>query len=240
MMVKKRGGERMSKKRVVVSFSGGKDSTLALYRLIQSGEWEIDSLLTTITENDGRTSAHGVREVLLEKQAAALGFPLRKVYIPAGCINETYQERMGKAVDQMVKDGVTHVVFGDIHLEDVKAYREKMLEQTPLEPVFPLWKEDSEQLLQEFLDLGFETIVTCIDGEKLDPSFAGRVIDQQFVKDLPRKVDPCGENGEYHTFVFHGPIFKEKIRFSISKEKKVTKDQHTNKDHIFVDLIPES
>jgi uncharacterized protein (TIGR00290 family) len=239
MMVKKRGGI-MDKKRIVVSYSGGKDSTLALYRLIQTGEWEIDSLLTTIIEDFGRTSAHGVREVLLEKQANALGFPLRKVYIPAGCLNETYMERMGKAVEQMIKDGVTHVMFGDIHLEDVKAYREKMLEQTPLEPVFPLWKEDPDQLIQEFLELGFETIVTCVDGEKLDPSFAGRVIDQQFVKDLPSSVDPCGENGEYHTFVFHGPIFNEKIRFSVSGEKTIAKDVHTNKERFyFVDLIPE-
>lgn len=227
------------KKRIVVSFSGGKDSTLALYRLIQSGEWEIDSLLTTVNEELGRTSIHGVRESLLEEQAKSMNIPVRKIHIPAKCTNEVYEQIMSKAVEQIIQDGVTHMMFGDIHLQDVKEYREKMLKNTSLEAVFPIWGEKPEDLVNEFLKLGFKTVVTCVDGQQLDPSFVGRVIDEEFIAKLPEHVDVCGENGEFHTFVFDGPLFKNRIQFDVSKEKTVTKDMYTNEDRFYyVDLLP--
>lgn len=227
------------KNRIVVSYSGGKDSTLALYRLIQSGEWEIDSLLTTVTENVERTSIHGVRQTLLDEQAQSIGIPVRKIHIPEKCTNETYENIMGDAVNQMVQDGVTHMMFGDIHLKDVKEYREKMLKDTPLQPVFPLWGEEPKHLIDEFISLGFKTIVTCVDSQQLDPSFVGRVINQTFLNELPENVDVCGENGEYHSFVFNGPIFQKQIDFEIAKTKTVRKDIYTNEDRFyFVDLLP--
>ncbi|MFZ3587699.1 diphthine--ammonia ligase [Bacillus sp. DJP31] len=227
------------KKRIVISFSGGKDSTLALHRLMTSDEWEIDSLFTTITEDYKRTSIHGVRETLLEQQASSLGIPLRKAYIPKACSNELYEQIMGKEVQKMMDDNVTHMMFGDIHLEDVKEYREKMLSQTSLKPVFPLWGEDPKKIMNEFLHLGFQTVLTCVDSKQLDSAFVGRVIDHEFIKDLPSGVDFCGENGEFHTFVFKGPIFETEINFIVSDEKTVTKDVYSNQDRFyFVDLLP--
>lgn len=227
----------MSKNRIVISYSGGKDSTLALYRLIQSGNWIIDSLLVTLNGENKKTSMHGVQESLLDAQAQALGIPLRKVYIPPTCTNEQYEKIMDKALEEIKQDGISYIMFGDIHLEDVKAYREKMLANTSITPIFPLWREDSHSLINEFLELGFQTIVTCVDSEQLDPSFVGRVIDKDFIADLPKNVDPCGENGEFHTFVFDGPLFSQKIEFTFTDETTITQDQFTGKDRFYyVDL----
>ncbi|MBB6453255.1 uncharacterized protein (TIGR00290 family) [Salirhabdus euzebyi] len=227
------------KNKIVVSFSGGKDSTLALHRLVQSGEWDINSLLTTITEDFKRTSIHGVRETLLDKQAEVLGIPLRKVYIPKVCSNEKYEKIMSAVIEEMVENGVTHMMFGDIHLQDVKKYRENMMGKTPIKPVFPIWGEESHQLIEEFLTSGFQTVVTCLDSQQLDHSFVGRVINRTFLEELPKSVDPCGENGEFHTFVFNGPLFQKPIQFTVSKEKTITKDVFTNENRFyFVDLLP--
>ncbi|MBI0577079.1 diphthine--ammonia ligase [Neobacillus cucumis] len=227
------------KKRIVVSFSGGKDSTLALYRLIRSGEWEIDSLLTTISEEDFRTNAHGVREKLLEQQALSLGLPLRKVYLPENRTNEIYQQRMGDAFQQIVKDGITDIMFGDIHLQDIKDYREKMVRNHSLNAIFPVWGEDSKRLIAEFLNSGFKTVVTCVNGNRLDSSFTGRVIDEKFLQDLPHGVDHCGENGEFHTFVFDGPLFSKPVNFKLSNEITEKTDPHTNQNcFYFIDLVP--
>ncbi|MDF0725518.1 diphthine--ammonia ligase [Cytobacillus sp. S13-E01] len=229
----------MAKKRIVISFSGGKDSTLALHRIIQAGEWEIDSLLTTVNEEHRRSSIHGVRESLLEAQAFSLGIPLRKVFIPAPCSNEMYENIMSEENKQLVEDGVTHMMFGDIFLVDVKTYRENMLANTSITPVFPLWNESSTTLIDEFLTLGYKTVVTCIDSEQLNPSFVGKIVDKEFLSMLPSNVDPCGENGEFHTFVLDGPIFNEKIDFSISDKNTVAKDVYTGKNRFYyVDLIP--
>jgi uncharacterized protein (TIGR00290 family) len=226
------------KKRIVISYSGGKDSTLALNRLIRSNEWEIDSLLTTIIEDSRRTSAHGVRESLLEEQALSLGIPLRKVYIPAICSNEVYENIMKKSIDKIVQDGVNYMMFGDIHLQDVKEYREKILINTPINAIFPIWGEDPNDLIHEFLQSGFKTVVTCIDSAKLDASFIGRVVDDSFLNELPNNVDVCGEYGEFHTFVFDGPLFKKPIDFVVSTEITVTKDKYTNEDRYYhKDLI---
>jgi len=207
------------KDRIVISFSGGKDSALAMNRLIKEGKWEIDSLLTTVTDDYNRTSMHGVREEFLEKQAESLGIKLRKVRIPSLCSNELYQQKMGEAVEQLKKDGVRYIMFGDIHLKDVKEYREKMLEGTGLIPVFPIWGERPGDLIKEYFAEGFRTRLTCVDSEQLDPKFVGREIDHDFIADYPKSADICGENGEYHTFVFDGPIFSSPIIHTIGESR---------------------
>lgn len=226
------------KKKIIVSFSGGKDSVLALHRLQKSGEWEIDSLLTTLTEDYDRTTMHGVRNELLVLQADSLGLPLRKVWIPRDCPNEIYQQRMEKAANRIIDDGIDFIMFGDIFLEDVKTYREKMLAGTGLTPVFPIWGEDAKQLMKEFLEEGFKTVVCCVDTFKIDKSFAGRVIDKQFLSDFPAEYDICGENGEYHTFVFDGPNFKTPINYSLG-ELRMAKDMYTDDERFcYVDILP--
>jgi uncharacterized protein (TIGR00290 family) len=228
----------MTKNRIVISYSGGKDSTLAMHRIIQSGNWEVDSLLVTLDNDLKRTSMHGVREQLLHAQAEALGIPLRKVYIPTVCSNEQYQQIMSKALEEIEQNGVNFLMYGDIHLKDVRNYRERMLENTSLKPIFPIWGEDTQSLMEEFLKLGYQTIVTCVDSQQLNPSFVGKVIDKEFIDNLSENVDPCGENGEFHTFVFDGPLFSTKIQFTISEEKIITQDPFTGKSRFhYVDLI---
>ncbi|MGM0805924.1 MAG: diphthine--ammonia ligase [Bacillota bacterium] len=226
------------KKKIVVSFSGGKDSILALYRLQKSADWEIDSLLTTLTEDYDRTTMHGVRNELLEMQAKSLGLPLRAVWIPKDCSNDMYQQRMEQAVDDIKADGIQHIMFGDIFLEDVKKYRENMLEGTGITPFFPIWGESSEQIIEEFLSEGFKTVVCCSDTLKIDASFTGRVIDEQFIEDYPKKHDICGENGEFHTFVFDGPNFSFPVTYTLG-ETRMVKDMFSNEDRFYyVDILP--
>ncbi|MED1864664.1 diphthine--ammonia ligase [Fictibacillus nanhaiensis] len=226
------------KKKIVVSFSGGKDSILALYRLQQSEEWEVDSLLTTLTEGYERTTMHGVRNELLEMQAQSIGLPLRIVWIPKDCSNEIYQQRMKKAVDDIKADGIQYIMFGDIFLEDVKKYREKMLEGTGITPVFPIWGESSEHIIDEFLHKGFKTVICCSDTLKIDHSFTGRVIDEKFKMDYPKKHDICGENGEFHTFVFDGPNFSFPITYTLGNTR-IVKDMISNEDRFYyVDILP--
>jgi len=225
--------------KTVIAYSGGKDSTLALYKIQQNPEYEIDSLLVTLTEGFDRVSIHGVRYELLKRQSESLGIPLREVWIPEDCSNEMYQERMESAVSDMLEDGVSHMVFGDIHLKDVREYREKMLSGTGITPVFPLWGRPVGELGREFIDLGFQTVLTCVDMDQLDRSFAGRVYDEAFIGDYPEETrDICGENGEFHTFVFDGPNFAFPIRYEMGKER-VTPDYLTKKDRfLFIDLLP--
>ncbi|WP_409275127.1 diphthine--ammonia ligase [Neobacillus sp. SCS-31] len=206
------------KERIAISWSGGKDSCFALYKLLQSDQYIVDFLFTTITEEYNRVSIHGVRESLLDKQAESLGFPLRKLYIPANCSNEVYRARMSGMLELLKKDGVTTVMFGDILLEDVKEYRAGQVREHGLKGVFPLWGQNTEALIQQFLSLGFQTITTCIDTEKLSDEFLGRVIDERFLNELPATVDPCGENGEFHTFCFAGPLFKRKVDFTLGEK----------------------
>jgi uncharacterized protein (TIGR00290 family) len=228
-----------AKMKTVIAFSGGKDSTLALYEIQQIQEYEIDSLLVTLTEGFDRVSIHGVRYELLKRQAESLGIPLREVWIPEECSNELYQERMERAVSDMLKDGITHMVFGDIHLKDVREYREKMLSGTGITPVFPLWGRSVGELSREFIDLGFQTVLTCVDMDQLDRSFAGRVYDEAFIRDYPEETrDICGENGEFHSFVFDGPNFRFSLEYVLGEER-VVPDYLTKKDRfLFIDLIP--
>ena len=220
---------RMAEK-VLFSWSGGKDSALALYEISQNQGYEIASLLTTVTEGYNRISMHGVPEALLEQQASSIGLPLSKVFISKNSSNEEYDSKMKEVVQKFQESGVSAVVFGDIFLEDIRKYREGNLAKIGVKGVFPLWKKES--LPQMFIDLGFKAIVTCIDAKVLDKKFAGKMFDKKFLAELPATVDPSGENGEFHSFVFEGPIFQRKIPFKIGEV--VERDSF-----YFCDLVPQ-
>jgi uncharacterized protein (TIGR00290 family) len=217
---------------VVFCWSGGKDSAMALHALQRAHGHRVTALLTTVTEEYHRISMHGVRRVLLERQAASIGLPLHAVLIPPQCVNATYEARMQEALNEHLLRGVQHVAFGDIFLEDLRAYRERNLSQLGMEALFPIWKRDTRGLAREFLRLRFQAIAVCIDPRVLDASFAGRVLDESFFADLPPAVDPCGENGEFHTFVFDGPIFRTPVRYVAGE--RVLRD-----GFCFCDLLPE-
>lgn len=210
------------KPKAIFNWSSGKDSSLALYKILEENKYEVTSLLTSINKQFQRISMHGVRVSLLEKQAESLGLPLIKMELPAEPSMEEYREIMRQTMNEIKSTGVTHSVFGDIFLEDLRKYREDQLKTVGMKGVFPLWKDNTSDLIREFLDSGFKTIVTCVNETYLDKSFAGRVIDQDFIKDLPENVDPCGENGEFHTFTFNGPIFKSPVKFEVGEMVKKT------------------
>jgi len=199
------------KKRAILSWSGGKDSILALHELKKHDEIEIVSLLTTVTDVYERISMHGVRRELLALQAAGLGYALEEVRIPQDCSNEMYEQRIQHALEKYQKKGVSCAAFGDLFLEEIREYREKHLERIGLEAIFPLWGKNTAELSQQFIKQGFRAIVICVDTKALDQSFAGREYDRTFLADLPAMVDPCGENGEFHTFVYDGPMFRHRI-----------------------------
>lgn len=210
------------KPKAIFNWSSGKDSALALYKILKEDQFEITSLLTSINQEFQRISMHGVHVSLLEKQAESLKFPLIKMEIPKEPTMEEYREIMSKTIKEIQSQGVTHSIFGDIFLDDLRKYREDQLNNIGMTAVFPLWKINTTDLIHEFLNLGFKTIVTCVNETYLDKSFAGRIIDKDFIKDLPENVDPCGENGEFHTFTFDGPIFKKPIDFEIGEIVKKT------------------
>lgn len=210
------------KPKAIFNWSSGKDSALALYKTLQEEKLNITALLTSINKEYQRISMHGVQVSLLEKQAESLGFPLIKMELPKEPSMEEYREIMGRTMTEIQSQGVTHSIFGDIFLEDLKKYREEQLQSIGMKAVFPLWKINTTDLIHEFLDLGFKTIVTCVNETYLDKSFAGRIIDENFIKDLPQDVDPCGENGEFHTFTFDGPIFNSPVEFEIGEIVKKT------------------
>ena len=202
------------KKPILLSWSGGKDSALALHVLRASGDFEPVGLLTTINEDHNRVSIHGVRCKLLERQAESIGLPLHKVLIPKDCPNALYEERLAAVLRAQE---VHHVAFGDLFLEDIRAYREARMAALGLEPVFPLWDLDTAGLARLFIYLNFEAVLVCVDSEQLDPTFTGRAFDYELLRDLPENVDPCGENGEFHTFVHAGPIFREPIGIKVGR-----------------------
>ncbi|PJJ68275.1 Dph6-related ATP pyrophosphatase [Chryseobacterium geocarposphaerae] len=208
--------------KAIFNWSSGKDSALALYKTLKEDRFEVTSLLTSINKESQRISMHGVHVSLLEKQAESLGFPLIKMELPKEPSMEEYREIMSKTTGTIQSQGITHSIFGDIFLEDLRKYREDQLKTIGMNGVFPLWKIDTTNLIHEFLDLGFKTIVTCVNETYLDKSFAGRIIDHDFIKDLPENVDPCGENGEFHTFTFDGPIFKNPVDFEVGEIVKKT------------------
>ena len=204
-------------KKVIYSWSGGKDSAMALYELLKDNTYEVVSLLTVVTKNYGRISMHGVREEMLELQAASLGLNLEKVFISKDSGNKEYELCMRETLMRYKKIGVEAVAFGDIFLEDIKKYREERLQQAGMKGVFPVWKRDSRELANTFIELGFKAIITCVDSKMLDGRFSGRLFDRQFLSELPSGVDPCGENGEFHSFVYNGPIFRNPIPHELGK-----------------------
>lgn len=205
------------KEKVLVYWSCGKDSVLTLHALQEAGVYEVAALLTTLTEDYDRVSMHGVRRVLLEQQAASAGIPLEKVYISKDESNEAYEARMDKVLERYLMAGVSTVAIGDIFLEDLRAYREQELSKRGMKGLFPIWKRDTTELAQTFLELGFKGIITCVDTDTLDGRFAGRDYDEQFLADLPPEVDPCGENGEFHSFVYGGPVFREPVQIAVGE-----------------------
>ncbi len=199
--------------KVVVGWSGGKDSALALYEVLKSGV-DVLELLTTVTQEYDRVSIHGVRTVLLEQQAEALGLPLEKIMLPKGAADKDYEKEFLTILRSHRNRGVLSVVFGDIFLADVKRYREEMLSKIGMHGIYPLWGRDSRELAGKFIDLGFKAVITVTDGNVLGKEYSGREYDRKFLADLPAGVDPCGENGEFHSFVYDGPIFRNPVKFS--------------------------
>jgi len=220
------------KEKVVLAWSGGKDSAMALHALLTSGQYEVVSLLTTICEQYGRISHHGVRVELLEQQASALGLRLHKLYLPqANCSIEDYEAIMSKVMLEYKDNGILSFAFGDVFLQDLREYRENKLAKVGAKAIFPIWHRDTTELVRTFIDLGFKAYLTCVDGEKLGREFAGRPIDADLIHDLPDGVDPCGENGEYHSFVYDGPIFRRPVDLNVGEV--VLRDVR-----YFADLVP--
>ena len=205
---------------------------MALHALLGNPEYKVVSLLTTVTEGYERISMHGVRNELLRRQARSIGLPVEEVRIPPQCPNTIYEARMAETVLRFRARGILHVAFGDIFLEDLRAYREEKLARANMSALFPIWKIDTRELAQRFLRDGFRAIAACIDPRKLAKSFAGRELDSSFFRDLPEGVDPCGENGEFHTFVFAGPIFRGPV--PVRRGEVVERDSF-----VFCDLLPE-
>jgi uncharacterized protein (TIGR00290 family) len=216
---------------ILFCWSGGKDSAMALHALLQRGDQHVVALLTTVTEGYERISMHGVRRELLQLQAESIGLPLHEVRIPPKCGNPLYEERMEKAMRHYFDQGVRSVAFGDIFLEDLRAYRERNLARVGMKAQFPIWKRDTRELIRHFHAQGFRSVAVCVDGKVLPRAFAGRRLDEAFFRDLPLHADPCGENGEFHTFVFDGPIFRRPVPFR-------TGDVVERDSFFFYDLLP--
>lgn len=218
--------------RVLLSWSGGKDSALALYELRQAGGYEVAALLTTVTADYDRVSMHGVRRVLLERQADALGLPLEEVFIAADTSDEAYGAKMREVLERYARGGISAVAFGDIFLEDVRRYREEKLAQVGMRGIFPLWGRDTAELAHTFIDVGFQAVITCVDTQVLGRPFVGREFDGRFLADLPPAIDPCGENGAFHSFVYNGPIFRERVPYA--KGEVVLRENR----FYYCDLVP--
>lgn len=200
--------------KILFHWSGGKDSSIALNVLLKNDSCKVDMLLTTVNQQLGRVSMHGVRKKLIQQQAESIGIPISFLELPDQPDMAEYNKLMQTAMIRKKNQGYSHAAFGDIFLEDLKSYRESQMEESGFETLFPIWQRDTKELIGRFIDDGFKAIVVCAKSEKLDKSFAGRLIDQSFLDDLPDDVDPCGENGEFHTFVYDGPLFSKPVPFS--------------------------
>jgi uncharacterized protein (TIGR00290 family) len=221
-----------SRPKALISWSSGKDSAFALHEVRQAGAFDVVGAVTTVTETFGRVSIHGVREEILRAQLEAAGLPQRIVPIPYPCPNEIYEARMGEAVARAVKDGITHMIFGDLYLADIRAYREQKLAGTGITPVFPLWEKPTRALAHAMIASGLEAYLATVDLKKLSTEFAGRTFDEKLLADLPEAVDPCGENGEFHTCVVAGPMF--------SRPLHVTPGERVQRDgYAYCDLVLE-
>ena len=220
-----------SRPKAWLAWSSGKDSAWALHIARQRGDFEVVALLTTVNRKYGRVAMHAVRESLLDFQAEAAGLPLVKVPIPSPCSNETYEQAMSDAMARARSEGVYHVIFGDLFLEDIRAYREKHLTACGMTPIFPVWRGDTRTLAEEMLSGGLDAYLTCVDPQKLPHEFAGLRFDRELLAKLPPTVDPCGENGEFHTFACAGPMFRRRIA--------VTPGEIVERDgFVFADFLP--
>jgi uncharacterized protein (TIGR00290 family) len=217
--------------KILLAWSGGKDSAMALGELRRSSEFEVAALLVTVTEGYDRVSMHGVRRVLIERQADSLDLPLHEVFIPPECVNETYESRMREALEHWRAAGVRRVAFGDLFLEEVRAYRERNLARLDMQGLFPVWGRNTRELAREFIRESFRAVLVCVDTAQVAAEFAGRIYDEALLRDLPTTADACGENGEFHTFVFDGPLFREPVAFA--RGELVTRDRFR-----FCDLTP--
>jgi uncharacterized protein (TIGR00290 family) len=223
---------RQSRPKALISWSSGKDSAFALQEVRRAGEFDVVGALTTVTETFERVSIHGVRQEILRAQLDAAGLPPRIVPIPYPCPNEVYEARMGEAVAKAVQDGVTHIIFGDLFLADIRAYREAKLAGTGITPIFPLWDRPTLPLAHAMIESGLEAYIATVDLKKLPAEFAGRRFDLQLLADLPDGADPCGENGEFHTCVVAGPIFTRRLAV-------VTGEQVERDGYAYCDLMME-
>ncbi|GGZ82501.1 adenine nucleotide alpha hydrolase [Algibacter mikhailovii] len=208
----------MTKHKTYFNWSSGKDSALALYHILRNEKYQVDELITTVNSHFNRVSMHGLRKELLTAQTNALDIEASLIELPEMPSMDVYEQKMLETVSRLKNDGFTHTAFGDIFLEDLRQYREDQLRKQGITAVFPLWKRNTKALLQEFLDLGFKTIIVCANSKYFGEEFVGTIIDENFINDLPPEVDPCGENGEFHTFCFDGPIFKAPVNFSIGEK----------------------
>ena len=214
------------KHKALFNWSGGKDSSLCLHHVLNNEQFDIQHLLTTLNGKYKRVSMHGVSEDLLDQQAKSIGLPLRKLHLPEFPTMEEYETIVSEELEDSKEKGINISIFGDIFLEDLRQYREKQLQKKGFTAIFPLWERDTKEIAKEFINLGFKAIVVSTDGRYLDKSFAGRIYDESFLNDLPDNVDPCGENGEFHSFVFDGPIFKNPVLFE--KGEIVYKEYKSN------------
>ena len=221
----------MTRPKALIAWSSGKDSAWALHEVRRAGEYDIVGALTTVTETFARVSMHGVREEILRAQHEAIGVPSVIVPIPYPCPNEIYEARMATALDEVKRQGVTYVIFGDLFLEDVRAYREQKLAGTGITPLFPLWQRPTGGLAREMIAGGLETYLVCVDMKQLPESFAGRRFDETLLSELPASADPCGEKGEFHTCVVDGPMFGDRIDVQVGET--VERDVFA-----FADLMP--
>ncbi len=190
---------------------------MALHALRTAGSYRLEGLLTTVTRDYDRVSMHGVRRDLLRQQAASIGLPLHEVFVPAACSNAAYEAAMDEALAVHRERGIDTIGFGDLFLADIRAYRDKLVERSGMRAIYPVWGRDTDEFVREFLAQGFKAVITCIDLSVLDASFSGRTIDADLLRDLPEGVDPCGENGEFHTFVYDGPPFRAPVAFAIGE-----------------------
>ncbi len=218
-------------RRVLLSWSSGKDSAWTLKVLREDPEVEVVGLLTTVNTTHSRVAMHSTRQAILEAQARAVGLPLHIIELPWPCTNEVYERAMRGAIEDGLRKGATHVAFGDLFLEDIRAYRVKQLAGSGLAPLFPIWHEPTGPLARRMVDAGVEAVLTCVDPKKLPGSFVGRRFDHALLDELPEGVDPCGENGEFHTCVLAGPMFRERLSASVGEI--VERD-----GFCFADLVP--
>jgi len=226
----------MGRKRILLSWSGGKDSAWALHLLQQRDEYEVVGLLTTVNQHFGRVAMHGFRESLLDLQGEATGLPLWKVPLPWPCSNEVYEAAMEAACARAVAEGLHGIAFGDLFLEDIRVYRIAKLAPTGLMPIFPCWRIPTDELARDMVASGMRAHLTCVDPRKLDKSFAGREFDAALLADLPESVDPCGERGEFHSFVSAGPMFRGSAG---SRSIGVTVGEVVERDgFVYADLLP--